>query len=183
MRRFLPALCAVVVMLGVAAQARAQSDLASIAPGARVRVSILRQAPADATADPDAQSRLGLDSRSRIVGTLLALRSDAIAVRAGRAADGQIEIPLSRIAQLEVSDGRRSRAGRGAGIGLVAGGVGGYVTGRVVGRGENFGENPGDPKAVFGVALGIGGALVGAGLGALIGGRFHTEEWRTVRVR
>jgi hypothetical protein len=183
MGRILHILFTLVTVLAGAGSAHAQSDLASLAPGARVRVSILRRAPADSTAEPDSRSHLGLGSGDRIVGRWLALRGDAIALRADHGRNAEMEILLSRIAQLEVSNRRRSRAGRGARIGLVAGAIGGYVTGRVVGRGENFGETGGDPKAVFGVGLGIGGALVGAGLGALIGGRFHTDDWRTVRIR
>jgi hypothetical protein len=167
------ATCALVTCLTGAA--RAQTAPLPAAAGDRVRVSILVREPGAPGADSLAP--LGIHSGDRVVGTLLALRAEALDLRVD---DAERRIPRSVISQLEISQGTYSHKRRGALIGFLAGGIGGAVTGAIVGRGENFGETGGDPKKVFSVAFGIGGALVGAGLGALIGARIHTERWQTV---
>ena len=88
-------------------------------------------------------------------------------------ADSTMDISLSSITRLDVSQGRKSKAGMGALIGAGVGAiVGGVFYNDVKG---GFRSCPGCPYAFYG-----GGALTGAAVGALIGLAFKTERWEKV---
>lgn len=127
----------------------------SLEPGARVRLSA-------ATA--------GIRKH---VGTLQAVELDTLVV-------DSLRVPIAIITQLEISRGRRSKAGRGAligaGGGAVAGGIVGYLVGNLCY------SNPSGSGCRAGVtALGAGvGSAVGAGIGALIGRSATSDRWEVL---
>ncbi len=138
----------------------AQQD-APVAPGARVRVS----APSIVN--------------KRLVGTVVALKVDTLVVDA-KGRRGPLALPLAFVTGLEVSRGRKSNVGKGAGLGFLAGAFGGAILGLVTYE-ECTGFCPVDPGAggtALILAVVLGG--VGAGLGAVIGAVIPSERWETV---
>jgi hypothetical protein len=124
-----------------------------LAEGARVRVTLIAR-----------------DS-SRVVGTLLALRPEALDVETRT-------IPRLDIRKLEISRGMHSKAGNYAGkaalVGLALGAYGGAKLGKDLG-------NERDDAVVLGVVGGLLGALVYGGFGALIGSGIQEERWVEVK--
>jgi len=101
-----------------------------------------------------------------VVGAFLSSERDSIRVRAE---DGKfrVAIPMARVQQLEVADGR-SR-GRWARWGAVAGAIGGTVIGGLGGSGTT---RPADDWGR------VGGLVLGVPLGALAGALLAPERWR-----
>jgi hypothetical protein len=134
-------------------------------------VTVLERSPAM----PDSVfENAGVAPSSLVVGRLVALDRSMIDLEDE---DGfSRTIPRELVEQFEMSSGRRSRAGRGAVIGLLSGLAGGVGVGVYLAASEDFGETQGLDVLVP-VALGLGGGLAGLGLGALIGSFIHTETW------
>lgn len=144
-------------------------EASTVAPGARVRVSLRR----------DTQTYL---TRERIIGSLVSVQRDTIVVseRAGRP---DLALPIEWARSLEVSRGRKSSAGKGALIGLLSGAAAGVTTALVVcadGECESGGVHL---KGFVSTVFGLGGGLFGAGVGALVGGRFHGDRWEKVSIK
>ena len=115
---------------------------------------------------------------SRLIGTLLQIRSDSIVLQAQQE---QIIIPRSQVTRVEVSRGQRSAIGKGARIGALSGLLGGLVAGSVacasydIAEGTCLNSNDGGQVALFApVGLGL---LGGLGIGSLIGLASHSERW------
>jgi len=155
-------LAAALVFLGGSASDAASAPDSPPATGTRVRVTLLERVPAKS-----------LPGGSHI-GRLLALDADSLVLEQQNASGTRLALHRPSIATLEVSQGRRSRAGRGALLGLIGGAVGGSA----------FGPNPLATKtAAQGfdpLAFGIVGAFGGLGLGALVGSSIHLESWHSV---
>src|SRR5688572_2657365 len=152
-------LVAALVFLGGGATDAAAGPDVPLAAGTRVRVTLLERTPAEPAG--------GLH-----VGRLLAMDTDSLVFEPQGAAGTRWILHRPAIATLEVSQGRRSRAGRGALLGLIGGAVGGTLLGLRTLATER--EAQGFEPVVFGIA----GAFGGLGLGALIGSSMHTEGWR-----
>jgi hypothetical protein len=146
------AIAVVVVVLALAPPASAQIFRTSLPTGTRVRVL----------------DRIGGE---RFTGTVLRLTPDTLGVALGGGST-LLNLPTSRLASLEVSEGRErgQSAWRGAGIGLVAG----SLIGAVSMRGEG---TPGDVGALVGLMV---GGLLGAGSGIVVGAITAPERWRRV---
>ena len=136
-------------------------------------------APSIACADlaPGARARVTLLEGERVVGTVLALPPSAITLAAEPDSAERL-IPYAAIAQLELQDGTKTRAGRYALIGGVVAAIPGAIFG------SNLGEDleVNDTEQFYfaaGGALAFG--LVGAGIGALIGKGVRVERWERVR--
>ena len=116
------------------------------------------------------------------VGTFVAWKSDTLVVQS----NGDIlALPLDSVTRLDVSWGRKTNTGKGAGIGLVLGGLAGAFIGlasheECVPRGwfSCIGPDFGSEGAALGGALlgGLGGLVVGA----LIGSAVKTDRWEEV---
>jgi hypothetical protein len=138
--------------IGIPGQAFAEG----LAPGTRVRVTLIERQDAP------------------LVGTLLALPPAALEIRVEPDSSART-ILRPDIARLEVSGGMRSRAARGAVRGAIIvgglGALGGFILGSMI-RVED------SPETFAGIGA-AGGVLLGAGLGAITTeGRY--ERWRRV---
>jgi hypothetical protein len=160
--RGIAAVCLLLVVLPFGAHAM------KVSPGPRVRVSLL-SGPEHLT-------------RERIIGTFVRVNDDTLVVRERRGRPER-SILIASIQSFEASRGRKSRAGKGALIGLVSGAAAGVATSLIVcSDGEcDPGEGP-ELKGVVSVVMGLAGGLFGTGMGALIGGRFHHDLWEKVPV-
>lgn len=142
--------CALTLWLGMAARVEAQSDRRSLPAGTRVRVTT-------GAADQP------------FTGNVLRLTADTLAVATG-GGNALLQLPTTRIASVEISEGR-DRIGwavRGAGYGALAGGFIGAASLR--GHG-----GPGDLSAIAGF---FAGGVLGGGFGSLIGAIIAPERWR-----
>lgn len=158
-----------VVVLAVAFTAPPSS---AVEPGARVRVTILARASgADSLFE-----RAGVSPGKKVVGSYLF--SDANVIELEDAKGVRRAIPQEVVALFEESDGRNSRARRGALIGFLAGAAAGVGFGVYHASSEPIGRGY---DGFVTAALGVGGGLVGCGLGALIGSQIRTERWSSVR--
>lgn len=161
---------ALVAVALVPAAAVAQTP--SVAPGTRVRVT---------------STALHLD---HVEGLVQGVRGDTLAIVTpyrrmvlGRVVDDTAthDIPLNAVDGLQLSSGRVSNVGRGAGIGVLVGaGVGGLI-----GLAAMASTNGGDyfnfgPEAIpMGM---LGGGLTGLVAGSLIGAMSTHEVWQDVSV-
>lgn len=134
-----------------------------VAPGARVRVT----APSI--------------SRDRLVGTVVEMGEDTCVLEVERRTQ-PVALPLASLETLEVSQGKKSKAGTGALIGLVVGAGGGAALG--AGICSSLSDLPGGSDDCGGAA--IAGALLfglpSCGLGALIGWSIKVDRWEEVQL-
>jgi hypothetical protein len=146
--------------------------------GTKVRVTLCSPAPIPVSRGAAApRTRL---VRERIVGTLVRVERETLVVN-DRKERLDFAIPIASVGTLDVSHGRRTRAGKGALIGLGTGAAAGVATALIVcADGECSGSGIGDVTGWVAGAFGIGGALAGLGVGALVGGRIHPERWERV---
>jgi hypothetical protein len=127
-------------------------------PGDRVRV----------TAPP-----LGLDARS---GALVLLDSENLVLDGSQ----RLTIPIDAVTRIEVSEGRRGNAGKGALIGAGAAlAVGLVVFSKAEGGGHCSGSEEGTGFCL--AYLGTGVALGAVG-GLIVGLAIRTERWRPVSI-
>lgn len=136
--------------------------------------------PAVAAA-PSSGTRVRFETtgEGRRTGTVVDLDGEALVVRLTRTS-AVVRVPLADLGSLEVSAGRRSRAGEGAIIAAVPGALfGGYV-GLYAGCYEQS-NCYGSGMAYAALGAFIAGALSGL-VGAAIGALFKTERWERVRV-
>ncbi len=133
----------------------------SIAPGDTVRVT----APS-----------MDMDDS---IGTVAALETDTLTVKVEERADA-LYVPLADITKLEVRHGQRSRAGKGALIGLGVGAAAGVTLAFVACAGKECYSDSNDATGVVALIFGAGGALLGAGIGAIIGSSIKTDRWESV---
>ena len=112
-------------------------------------------------------------SPSPLVGTVVAFEANSLMVQRGT---GTRRLSLASLTRLEMSQGRRSHAALGAGVGLLVG----AGVGAVIGSGCKAIIVPvsseGGCIAVGAAVIGGAGALVGAVTGALV----RTERWAEV---
>jgi hypothetical protein len=140
--------------------------------GSRVRVSVLRDSIA--TTPERAEPRF-VGKLARVDGDTLVVHPDGITA--------PLTISIDRVRLLEVSRGRRSRAGNGAAIGFGVGVAAGVATALIVCAGGNCAVDGGDITGIVAAAFGLGGGVAGLGIGALAGGQTHTEIWERVPLR
>ena len=133
----------------------ASQELPPLKPGDRIRVAAPTLSPGP------------------LVGTVVAFEADSLMVQRGT---DTWRLSLASLTRLEMSQGRRSHAGLGAGIGLL---VGAGVR-AVIGSGCHAVVVPVSSGvgciAVGAAVIGGAGALVGAVTGALV----RTERWAEV---
>ncbi len=139
-----------------------------------VPVSLLAQE--EAVVEPGAKVRVMAPSFSSqwLVGTLVEMRADSWVLEVeGR--DSLLALPLSSVSSLEVSRGQKTRALKGAVIGLVSGAGGGVLIGLLSDDGP--GTYPAKDRALIaGVVFSVVGGLTGLGIGYGI----KVDRWETV---
>ena len=101
-----------------------------------------------------------------LIGTVVGIEPDAVSVRGGSSGSA-LRIPVTPATTLEVSGGKRSRAGRGAMLGAAVG----VMPGLLMTFGD-YNTDDGSPGAV--AAL---GAAAGAAVGAAVGWALRSEQW------
>ena len=137
-----------IAMLAVTQPLKAQEP--SIEPGARVRIKASSISP------------------QPIVGTLESVHDSTLVLRSGQVAP--LEIRLSQIERLEVSQGKKSNAGTGALVGGLIGTVAGVVVGLVFSQGSDAPEG-------LPVTIGAAGAGGGVLIGTLAGAMDQSDRW------
>jgi hypothetical protein len=133
----------------------ALSEEAPLAPGARIRVTLLER-----RTEP-------------IVGTLLALPPGTIEFEDSLAHS----VPRGKVATLEVSRGMKAQTGKYALVGGILCGVAASTFAYIVGSSATSDD---DAPATLGGGFGAAGILIGAGFGAIIGSGTKTERWEEV---
>jgi len=151
-----------VVPLLIPLQYTAAQQVPPIETGSRIRVT----APA-----------LGID---KLVGTSVEADATRIRVQADDQAS-PMTISLADMTRLEVSQGRKSNALKGLGVGALIGAPIGAVLGYLASPEQSSGEavctgSTVSCVAVGAAAVGVTGALVGLGIGALA----KSERWEEV---
>ena len=141
-------------------------------PGERVRVTRLPLCP---------PNTLCVKTPRQSVGTFVAWKSDTLVVQSN---GDTLSVPVDRVTRLDLSRGRKTNTGMGAGIGFFVGGL--------VGAGIGYASyEECVPQGWFSCigdfgpeTLAFAGALIG-GLGGLVTGAFiglaiQTDRWREV---
>ena len=136
----------------------------SVDPGQRIRISYdcrNRTSPTEAK---------GADCR-RSVGTFVTRRGDTLALATK---SSTVNYPLTTVARIELSRGRRSHSFAGMGVGFLVGTVAVYG---LISSSESV------ASGAVGMALAVlFGGGPGAGLGAFVGSRVVTEGWQDVEL-
>jgi hypothetical protein len=108
-----------------------------------------------------------------VTGKLVSISPDSLVLVTDDDKSGERSFTAATVGRLDVSRGSRSKAGRGAFIGLLAGLAGGFLALGEICKEDCVG-------AVVLAALPFAGALVGAGIGAGVGSLIRTERWQRV---
>jgi hypothetical protein len=102
-----------------------------------------------------------------LIGTVVGLEHHAVLVRAGGSGP-PVRVPLGPTTTIEVSSGRRSKAGRGALLGAAVGVLPGLLM--------TVGDYNTDPDHSPGTVT-VVGAAAGAAVGAAVGWAIKSEQW------
>ncbi len=150
------------------------SATAQLRPGEQVRVTHQPICPA-------ATICVGPSPRQRSVGTFLAWKADSLVVQSN---GDTLSVPVNLVTRLDVSLGRKTNTGKGAGTGFLLGAVVGAVIGLVsyeecVPQGAFSCLGPDGPEVAAAAGAIIGG-LGGLVAGALIGSATETDRWQEV---
>jgi hypothetical protein len=134
--------------------ARAQQDTTGLVPGRRIRIH--------------------QEGNQKLVGSFVAMDSASLAMVT--TAGDTVRVPRSNVTGLDLSQGTKSNAGKGAITGLLIGGGVGIVLGLAASsdaEGSFFDVGAGTWAAGSGLFFGA----VGAGIGALIGSGSRSDKW------
>ncbi len=145
-----------------------------VRPGERVRVT----RPPICRADTICGGR----SPRQSVGTFLAWKSDTLVVQSN---GDTLALPLDSVTRLDVSWGRKTNTGKGAGIGILLGVIAGAFIGGVsyeecVPQGWFSCIGPDFGSEAYAAAGALLGGLGGLMAGAIIGTAIKTDRWQEV---
>jgi hypothetical protein len=173
-------MCAVslVSLIGVATMNPEHARAQSLSSGVRVRVGV-RNRGLETQASERPRTAVA-PKRDWLVGRFVEVQRESLFVTTHRA-PLVLGIPIASVRRLEVSLGRKSRAGKGALIGMAVGAAAGVAAALVVcanGNCETSGID--NEKSVVAFAFGLGGGLFGAGTGAVAGAVLRSERWERV---
>jgi len=152
MSRTIVALSLALIALSAIAEAQQKSD--ALVPGSRIRI----------------QQRQG----AAVQGALVSIGDTAVTVRTSET--DTVVVARAAIAKVEVYEGTKSGAGKGALNGFLIGGLGGVLIG-VAASGSDDGSFLDFNAGEWAVGIGLTFGALGAGIGALIGSGSHTEKW------
>lgn len=133
---------------------QAQQDTTGLVPGRRIRVH--------------------QQDSEKLVGSFVAMDSASLAMVTN--AGDTVRVPLGYVGGLDLSQGTKSNAGKGAVTGLIIGAMSGVLVGAVASSaddGDFIDMNAGQWAVGIGVAFGA----LGAGVGALIGSGSRSDKW------
>ncbi len=160
------------ILVAILAFVPLASATAQVRPGERVRVSGPPICP------PTYTICVG-GPRLQSVGTFVTWEVDTLVVQSN---GDTLSVPANLVTRLDVSRGRKTNTGKGAGIGFLLGGLVGAVIvyasyEECVGGWACLGDlGPGANVAAGGVIGGLGGLVAGA----LIGLEIQTDRWQEV---
>jgi hypothetical protein len=144
---------------------------------------VAQAAPTAATLAPGARVRVTTSGSGRQIGTVVAHRGDTLLVRWPEFANA-VAVPLDGVSRLEVSTGRHRRVVKGLMLGTAIGGVTGVLIGAASYEPCDSTEfmgcflgptSRGESAAVVGVAGGVLGLVVGS-----LAGLARHERWKPV---
>jgi hypothetical protein len=119
--------------------------------------------------------------QSWVVGKLLELPADSVRLLTSQAPQESVAVATRSLASFERSYGKRSRAGKGAWIGLGVGAALGFIIGAAAYEEcSGFCPAPDPGPAGTGAIVAVLGGAFGLGVGALIGRGIHAEHWKPV---
>lgn len=136
-------------------------DTPLLEPGVRVRVSTALQA----------------SKPEWIVGTVIAVTADRLAIRPQRDSTREIEIARAAVTRLELSRGQHSNALTGLGLGFLFGTGAGAAIGYVA-LSEGHDLSPRDAALIGAVPGAVAGGLIGLGIGS----SSKSERWQEIPV-
>ncbi len=144
------------------------SATAQVRPGERVRVTRLPICPPPyiCVGGPGLQS----------AGTFVAWKADALIMESN---GNVLALPLDSVTKLEVSWGRKTNTGKGAGIGFLLGGLVGAIIGYASYEECSCLGGGVGPETLALVGAVIGG-FGGLATGVLIGSAIETDRWQEV---
>jgi hypothetical protein len=147
---------ALAIALGtMAASGQAQTDSTKLTAGMKLRIHQQQTGP--------------------IVGTLISLDPDHVVLLVS-AADTTV-VPRGSITKVEMYQGMKSGAGKGAVTGLLIGGIGGAILGGIAAASQDESDWTYIPPGQLIIGGAVGWGALGAGIGALIGMGSHSEKW------
>jgi hypothetical protein len=129
--------------------------------------------------DPGSRVRVQTDSGAWI-GTFVSQDASSLRLRwSGQRDSMLVTVPQSRIQGLEVSAGKYSNVGKGAGIGFGVGAVVGLVAGLACSSSSSGFVSQCTGGQVAGATIELG--FIGAALGGLVGAASQSEHWKQVK--
>ena len=140
--------------LTTAVNGHAQANTNTLVPGVRVRVH---------------------QGSQSLTGSLVSQDSVGLVIATGKS--DTVTAPLASITGVDVSRGTKSRAGKGALIGLGVGAATGIIVG-LVGSSSDNGDFVDLNAEEWAVGMGLTGAVIGTGVGAIIGATQRTDKWQ-----
>ena len=120
--------------------------------------------------------RLVLRNGDPVIGRLQETGADSYVIAPGGRPEATARFAASNVSRVEMSVGRHSAAGQGAGVGAVAFGALALL-GVATDDNDFVGSETG-----YEVAAVIGSVAIGGGLGALVGAFIHSERWQEVEL-
>jgi len=158
-----------VIIFSVPLVAQQQRLPESLLPGNRVRVTA-----------PQFFQKIKISKfsrkKSRLVGTVVAANADTLFFKVDNQPEPLImSVPFASLNRLEVSRGKKSKIGSGAGVGFLIGAIAGAAIGYIADEEGN--DLPPEHAAL--VVAGPG-AILGILIGAGIGSRMRGDSWEEV---
>ena len=142
------------VSLAAAQGSQAQQDTTGLVPGRRIRVH--------------------QQDNHTLVGNFASMDSASLALVT--TAGDTVQVPRGDIAGLDLSQGSKSNAGKGALTGLLIGAAGGALIG-VASSSADDGDFIDFSAGEYAVGIGAVFGVLGAGVGALIGSGSRSDKW------
>jgi len=142
------------VSLAAAQGGQAQQDTTGLVPGRRIRVH--------------------QHNNKKLVGSFVAMDSASLAMVTN--AGVTVRVPRGDVAGLDLSQGTKSNAGKGALTGLLIGAAGGALIG-VASSSADDGDFIDLSAGEYAVGIGAVFGVLGAGVGALIGSGSRSDKW------
>ena len=155
-----------VIIFSAPLVAQEPAILKSVTPGDRVRVTA-----------PQFFQKIKISKSSRkiarVVGTVMAANADTLFLKVDNQYEPMIiSVPFASLKRLEVSRGKKSKIGSGAGVGFLVGAIAGAGIGYIVDEKGN------DLRPEHAALLVAGpGAILGILIGAGIGSSMRGDRW------
>ncbi len=161
-----------VIIFSAPLVAQEPAILESLLPGNRVRVTA-----------PQFFQKIKISKSSRkiarVVGTVIAAKADTLFLKVDNQPEPLImSVPFASLRKLEVSRGKKSKIGSGAGVGFLIGAIAGAAIGYIADEeGNDF------PPEHAALLVAGPGAILGILIGAGIGSSMRGDRWVEVPLK